>query len=155
MTTASLTFQNIRGEESVNGKKIAPNDQSRALIESTAAINSAKTHKDATEFMADKMAKPVSSIPDEPVPIDDSKEGQSAPVEVTTVNSPKLHSSCRPNPSAPSALGERQRTHTVMTVDQNLRAGINAYLEGIGGGQQTHHIIKVIKCEIKKLRTTF
>jgi hypothetical protein len=88
------------------------------------------------------MAKPVATIPDEPVPID-APEGQLELVEITSnVDSPKLHSSNRSNPSA--LVMERQRTHTVMTVDQNLRAGINAYLEGIGGQTQTHQIIKVI-----------
>jgi hypothetical protein len=91
------------------------------------------------------MTKPVATIPDEPVP-KDAPEGQLELVEITSnVDSPKLHSSNRSNPSAPSALVmERQRTHTVMTVDQNLRAGINAYMEGIAG-HQTHQIIKVIK----------
>jgi hypothetical protein len=35
--------------------------------------------------------------------------------------------------SPKAIMNERQLTHTVMTVDQNIRAGINAYLERIGG----------------------
>jgi hypothetical protein len=116
-----------RVDESANGNKNSVNDPIKELIGSTATANLAKA-RDAMETVPVKMAKPVSNIPGEPVPSDD--EGQLVPVEVINMNSPKFHSSNRSNPTAPATLVmERQRTHTVMTVDQNLRAGFFKFFD--------------------------
>jgi hypothetical protein len=152
MATASLTSHDTpekeRIEEIAKGKTTAATDQPRASIGNT-PTNPATAVTDGMEPVPEEMTKSVSKIPDEPVPINDPNS-QSTPVDFTQVNSPKLHHSNRSNPPAPSALVmERQRTHTVMTVDQNLKAGINAYLEGLGGQTQTHQIIKVIKLRLK------
>lgn len=37
---------------------------------------------------------------------------------------------------SPTTAFARQRTRTVMTVEENMRAGVDAYLEGVGVQQQ-------------------